>query len=454
MYNVIGDIMYNIIQIGEGNFLRAFAEYYIQTAKNNGVADYSLAICQPRKNNKVISVLKTQDNKYNILLRGRRNGEVINDVMPIDCVDKCIDTTTELDLLESAFISNDLKIVISNTTEAGIAYSADDICGDYYNCTFPGKITYLLHERFLNGADGVLFLPVELIENNAEELKACVLKYAELWQFGDDFKQYVINECSFCNTLVDRIVTGYTEYKDDRCAVACEPYGSWIIQADSLCKQLLHANISNDIVFTDDITPYRTRKVRILNGVHTMSVLAAFLCDIDIVRDMMNDELFSKYINIGLDEITQTIVLPQAELDSFAAAVLERFNNPFIDHKLLDISLNSVSKFKARCLDTLLDYLKINNELPTILTFSLAALIAFYMHCDSHREYEVRDSESVLSFFNAQTNENAVLNTLKNTEFWGRDLTEIYSLQNKVEKYYNKICAAGMKKAVESVVYE
>lgn len=446
--------MYNIIQFGEGNFLRAFAEYYIQTAKNNGVANYSLAICQPRKNNKVISALKMQDNKYNVLIRGRRNGEIINDVMHIDCVDKCIDTTTELDFLKLVFVSNDLKIVISNTTEAGIAYSADDVCGDYYNCTFPAKITYLLHERFLRGADGILFLPVELIENNADELKECALKYADLWQFGDDFKQYVINECSFCNTLVDRIVTGYTEYKDDKCAVACEPYGSWIIQADSRCKQLLPENISNDIVFTNDITPYRTRKVRILNGVHTMSVLAAFLCDIDIVRDMMNDEIFSKYINIGLGEIKQTIDLPQGELDSFASAVLERFNNPFIDHKLLDISLNSVSKFKARCLDTLLDYVKINYQLPKILTFSLAALIAFYMHSDSHREYEVRDSESVLSFFNAQTNENAVLNTLKNTEFWGRDLTEIDNLQKRVEKYYNEICAAGMKDAVKSAVYE
>lgn len=446
--------LYNIIQFGEGNFLRAFTEYYIQTAKNNGVANYSLAICQPRKNNKVISALKMQDNKYNVLIRGRRNGEIINDVMHIDCVDKCIDTTTELDFLKSVFVSNDLKIVISNTTEAGIAYSADDVCGDYFNCTFPAKITYLLHERFLRGADGILFLPVELIENNADELKECVLKYVDLWQFGDDFKQYVINECSFCNTLVDRIVTGYTEYKDDKCAVACEPYGSWIIQADSRCKQLLPDNISNDIVFTNDITPYRTRKVRILNGVHTMSVLAAFLCDIDIVRDMMNDEIFSKYINIGLGEIKQTIDLPQGELDSFASAVLERFNNPFIDHKLLDISLNSVSKFKARCLDTLLDYVKINYQLPKILTFSLAALIAFYMHSDSHREYEVRDSESVLSFFNAQTNENAVLNTLKNTEFWGRDLTEIDNLQKRVEKYYNEICAAGMKDAVKSAVYE
>ena len=297
-------------------------------------------------------------------------------------------------------------------------------------------------------------MPVELIENNAAELKECTLKYADLWQFGDDFKQYVINECSFCNTLVDRIVTGYTEYKDDKCAVACEPYGSWIIQADSRCKQLLPENISDDIVFTDDITPYRTRKVRILNGVHTMSVLAAFLCDIDIVRDMMNDEILSKYINIGLGEIKQTIDLPQDELDSFASAVLERFNNPFIDHKLLDISLNSVSKFKARCLDTLLDFVKINNQLPKILVFSLAALIAFYMHSGSHRDYEVRDSESVLSFFNAQTNENAVLNTLKNTEFWGRDLTEIDNLQNLVEKYYNEICAVGMNDAIKSVVYE
>ena len=323
--------MYNIIQFGEGNFLRAFAEYYIQTVKNNGVAYYSLAICQPRKNNKVISALKMQDNKYNVLIRGRRNGEIINDVMHIDCVNKCIDTTTELDFLISAFVSNDLKIVISNTTEAGIAYSADDVCGDYYNCTFPAKITYLLHERFLSGADGILFLPIELIENNADELKECILKYADLWQFGDDFKQYVINECSFCNTLVDRIVTGYTEYKDDKCAVACEPYGSWIIQADSRCKQLLPENISDDIVFTDDITPYRTRKVRILNGVHTMSVLAAFLCDIDIVRDMMNDEIgFGRKVLQVIEEAGLSYEHTPSGIDTMNVIVEL---NSFIEHE-------------------------------------------------------------------------------------------------------------------------
>ena len=323
--------VYNIIQFGEGKFLRAFVEYYIQTAKNNGVAYYSLAICQPRKNNKVISALKMQDNKYNVLIRGRRNGEIINDVMHIDCVDKCIDTTNELDFLKSAFVSNDLKIVISNTTEAGIAYSADDVCGDYYNCTFPAKITYLLHERFLSGADGILFLPVELIENNADELKECILKYADLWQFGDDFKQYVINECSFCNTLVDRIVTGYTEYKDDKCAVACEPYGSWIIQADSRCKQLLPENISDDIVFTDDITPYRTRKVRILNGVHTMSVLAAFLCDIDIVRDMMNDEIgFGRKVLQVIEEAGLSYEHTPSGIDTMNVIVEL---NSFIEHE-------------------------------------------------------------------------------------------------------------------------
>lgn len=454
MYNDIGDKMYNIIQFGEGNFLRAFAEYYIQIAKNNGILDYSLAVCQPRTNNKVISALKKQNSEYNILLKGRKNGNVIDDIVHIDCIDNCIDTVTELDLLKSAFVSSDLKIVISNTTEAGIAYNENDVYGDYFNCTFPGKITFLLYERFKQNSNGVLFLPVELIENNGNELKNCVLKYAEKWNLGNDFKTYVNSECSFCNTLVDRIVTGHIQYENDECAVACEPYGSWIIQADDMCKKLFPSSVSEDIVFTDDIKPYRTRKVRILNGTHTMSVLAAYLCDFDIVRNMMNDGLFSKYINMGLGEITQTVDLPKAELDSFSNAVLERFNNPFIDHKLLDISLNSVSKFKARCLDTLLDYQKINNHLPKVLTFSLAALIAFYMHCGSDRDYEVRDSESVLSFFNAQDNSGVVNAVLKNSQFWGRDLTEVLNLENEVKKYYDKICAAGMKEAVKSVVYE
>ncbi len=445
--------MKKILQIGEGNFLRAFAENYIQDAVDDGY-DGCVVICQPRSNNKTINALKAQDCKYNILVRGRYNGSIVDDVKRINCVSEAIDTVFEYNKLNNLFCSKDLKIVISNTTEAGICFDETDKMNEVPNKTFPAGVTNLLYERYLSNQPGIVFLPVELIENNGDEFKKCVIKYAKLWNLPKSFINYVECDCSFCNTLVDRIVTGHISDDSDPCSVACEPYRSWIVQADEKAKAVIPFK---NVTLTDNLTPFRIRKVRILNGAHTMSVLAAYLSGFDIVRDVMNDKIFASYINQGLNEIKQTINLPKEELDSFSHSVTERFNNPFIEHKLLDISLNSVSKFRVRCLDSIFDYIKINGTLPVILTFSLAALIAFYTRKGSERVYEIKDNSEVIEFFNSvilQGNEILIHKTLSNKVFWGRNITEIPDFEDAVLNYYNLICDKGMLNAVKEVVYE
>ena len=436
--------METILQIGEGNFLRAFAENYLQDAADKGYGG-RVVICQPRSNTQVINALKNQNCEYDVIVRGRLNGEIVNKRMHIDCVSRCIDTVGEYGELRKLFCSDELKIVISNTTEAGICFNENDRAENSPNVSFPAKVTALLHERFLSNGAGLVFLPVELIEQNGDRLRECIVNYAELWALGDEFISYVENECSFCNTLVDRIVTGHIAGDPDSCSAACEPYRSWIIQADERAKVAIPFK---NITYTDDLVPYRTRKVRILNGAHTMSVLAAYMAGFDIVRDMMNDELFGRYIQLGLTEIKSTIDLPRRELDGFANDVLERFNNPFIDHKLLDISLNSVSKFKARCLDTIIDYYNANGELPRVLGFSLAALIAFYLKTGD-RKYEVKDGKEVLEFFAENP---SVCEILSNVSFWGRDLTEINGFKQAVEHGLESICKNGIVNAVKEVV--
>ncbi len=450
--------MLKILQIGEGNFLRAFADFYIQTANEKSVMDAEVYICQPRQNTKIINALKAQNCQWDVLLRGRKNGAVIDDRKHIDCVSACIDTVGEYDKLEKLFCDKNLRIIISNTTEAGICFNDNDKIENSPAVSFPGKVTALLYKRYLAGLGGLLFLPVELIEDNGDALKKCVLDYAHLWGLESGFAQYVNNDCAFCCTLVDRIVTGHIDSDSDACSVACEPYESWVIQDNPMCRALFPVDKTGlNVTFTNDLKTYRTRKVRILNGAHTMSVLCAFLCGFDIVRDMMNNEIFSKYINTGLDEIKQTIDLPQAELDSFAGSVLERFNNPFIDHKLLDISLNSISKFKARCLDAVLDYVKINNRCPAILTFSMAALIAFYTHKGSDRQYEICDSAENIEFFRSLESENPVNiihNVLSNKNLWGCYLTEIEDFENIVLSHYENICNNGMENTVKVFINE
>lgn len=425
--------MATILQIGEGNFLRAFVEEYIQNACAGGYKG-SVAICQPRTNNKVINALNGQNRIYDIIHRGRINCKVIDDRRRITCVSDCIDTVNETDRLVDTFCSDELQIVVSNTTEAGIAFVETDKYSDFPNVSFPGKIAYMLYQRYTQNKGDLVFLPVELIEDNGIELKNCILKYANLWGFNEDFTDYVNTKCHFCNTLVDRIVTGHNQADTDLCSVTCEPYRLFIIDADDYSKFVLPFN-DDTVVFTDNIAKYRTRKVRILNGVHTSTVLGAYLKGFDIVRDMINDDYFKSYISDILEEIYPTIPLDKAVLEEYANSVLERFNNPFIDHKLLDISLNSVAKFKARVLPSILDYAKINGTAPLNLSKSLAYLIAFYNH-KSAREYEVHDCETVLSFFEGKP---SISDVLDNTDFWGVKLTEIPNMKNVVEEFYNEI---------------
>lgn len=410
--------MERILQFGEGNFLRAFAEEYIQ---DSGYGE--VAITQPRTNDKIINALNNQDCEYDIIFRGRLNGKIVDDRKHISCVSRAIDSARNYDELEELFCSSDLEIVISNTTEAGICF----VAGDY--TTFPSKLARLLAKREYCGIAPLIFLPVELIENNGDELKRCITLYADDFGLSLDY----INSCTFCNTLVDRIVTGHSADDDDPCSVTCEPYRSWIIQAD---KRTQNALPRWDVTYTDDLVSYRTRKVRILNGTHTMSVLAAYLCGIRIVRDMMNDDLFSRYIALGLDEIKSTLSIPA---DDFASSVVERFDNPFIDHRLWDISLNSVAKFRARCLDTIFDYHRMNGEYPKVLTFALSALIAFYKYEDAN------DSRDVVDFIMTHT----ISDILSNADMWGADLSPMCEI---VEKNYDLIERLGMRGAVLEVV--
>lgn len=457
--------MKTILQIGEGNFLRAFVEYFVQLSNNVGIKS-EVIICQPRKNTAVINALNAQNCGYHIVIRGRDNGQIVDKVMPVDCVSRCIDTAREYDRLVDLFKNAALDIVISNTTEAGICFHSADKLSDCPDVSFPAKVTALLYERYKAGKEGVIFLPVELIENNGGQLKECIKKYIALWNLGEDFAAYIDNECSFCNTLVDRIVTGHTEYKNDKCAVACEPYASWLIEADDEVRKALPFDRNDPrISFVDSLQEYRARKVRILNGAHTMSVLAAYHMGFDIVRDMMQDDLMSRYVRKGLfEEVIPTINLPESELKTFAGSVLERFDNPFIDHKLLDISLNSVSKFKARCLGTLIDYNRMTGTLPAVICFGLAALIHFYngqyvgarfIGKRDKDTYEIKDSKDVLDFFSkAFQSGDVVRAVLSNKAFWNTDLTEIEGLYQLVKRDYDSIVSLGMKKAVEKVIFD
>lgn len=472
-----------IVQFGEGNFLRGFVDYMVDVANEKGVFDGDVAIVKPITFGN-LDRFHAQDNIYTISLRGKMNGETYVENRVITCVQKAVDTYTEYENYMSLARLDTLQFVVSNTTEAGIVFDPEDRFELTPPNSYPGKLTKFLYERFkaFNGDPnkGLIMLPVELIEDNGINLKKCVLQLIDLWKLGDEFKKWVEEDNIFCSTLVDRIITGYPR---DEAAQICEklgyednlldtgePFALWVIESEKdISEKFPLDKAGMHIVFTKNQKPYRERKVRILNGAHTSTVLAGYLMGKNIVLECMNDKTVRKLMEtIIFNEIVPTVKLPREEAIDFANSVLERFENPFVKHALLSISLNSVSKWKARILPTFRDNYEKAQTPPKFLTFSFAALMAFYtsdklengvLIGDRNGEaYEIKDDKKVLEFFAANSKSKSTRDFVtafaSNTDFWGEDLTKYNGFVDMVAGYLDDIKKNGMTATVEALVKE
>ncbi len=471
-----------VVQYGGGNFLRAFVDYFFDLANEKGLFNGSIAIVESLKNSNV-DRFKSQDCQYTLQLRGNVNGKEYVETRLITSLDKAVTVYYDFEEYMDLAKEEELRFFVSNTTEAGIVFNENDKFDDKFEVTFPAKLTQFLYERYkhFNGdpAKGLIMLPVELIDDNGIVLKKYVNQYIELWGLEEGFKKWVNESCVFTSTLVDRIVPGFPrDEKDEICAKlgynddlldTAEPFALWVIESpvdirDELpLDKALEGKVNMNIIFTDNQKPYKQRKVRILNGAHTSFVLASYLMGHDTVKESMDDELVRNFMNETIyDEIIPTLTLPENELKEFAAAVTDRFNNPFIKHALLSISLNSVSKWRARCLPSLSGYVERFHKLPENLTFSIAALLAFYKGSEivngaliGHRgdeTYEIKDDEDVLNFFKENSALDAKTLTekyLSNVGFHGQDLTKIEGLVDKVAQDLENIRTLGARKAME-----
>lgn len=438
-----------ILQFGEGNFLRAFVDYMIDEANLQGVMDGEVTVVKPIPMGSLDN-LKKNNCEYTLITRGIQNGEVIDSARTVKSVKKAICAYADFDELVAEACDPQLKIVISNTTEAGIALSEEDDFAAEPPKSYPAKLTKLLYERFKKGGEPLYILPCELIENNGSKLYECVVATATKWNLGEDFLSW-IDRCHFHCTLVDRIVTGYdkelSEKYDDPCLDVGEPFALWVIEDKGDIRDVLPLDKAGlPVVFTDDVSPYRERKVRILNGAHTSTVLAAYLAGKSIVRECMQDEVISGFMKKCVYEnIIPTLTLDRNELCTFAEQVFERFNNPFIDHSLLAISLNSVSKFKARLLGSFADYYEKEGKIPEYITFAFAALVAFY--CDTDK---ANDDKAALDYFAAHKDDSDFIEGLcTRDEFWGCDLGKYENFIPKVKEYLNNIRTVGAYEAMK-----
>ncbi len=434
-----------VIQFGEGNFLRGFFDWFLDGLNKQGLYDGKAVIVQPRAGGKVAGLVE-QDCKYNLYLRGIENGDVKNEHYYIESISRCVDPYKDFDAFISLANNPDFRFIVSNTTEAGIAF--DDTCKfeDKPCLSFPGKLTQLLYKRYENGLGGFVLLPCELIDSNGDELKKCVLEYASLWQLGEGFKEWINNENIFVNTLVDRIVTGYpddeaaTLHPNDKYLDAGEVFHLWVIEGDFENELPLKKGGYN-VVWTDDVKPYKKIKVRILNGAHTSMVAGALLSGVETVGECMQNDLVSTFLNTCMyKEILPTIGENEESL-SFAKAVFDRFSNPYIKHQLRSIALNSVSKFGVRVLPTLLEYKEKFGEYPPCLTLSLAYLISFY------KNDEPKDDEAVIN----KMKSGSIAEILSDVSLWQQDLSDLTSL---VEEYYTKTQKSGAKGVMEWILSE
>lgn len=468
-----------VLQFGEGNFLRAFVDYMIDIANESGEFNGDIVLVKPIEFGN-LKLFHEQECQYTVQLRGIVDGEPKKINRVITSVADAVDAYEEYEKYAGFAKLDSLRFIVSNTTEAGIVYDDTDKIELNPPKTYPGKLTKFLYERYkhFNGDKdkGLIMLPVELIDDNGIHLKECVLKLAKLWNLEADFTDWLNDACIFTSTLVDRIVTGYPRdeveelckefgYRDNL-IVTGEPFALWVIEsAKDISGELPLPKVGLPVIFTDNQKPYKQRKVRILNGAHTSFVLASYLCGNDIVLESMNDGLILNFIKATIfDEVIPTLTLPKQELEEFADAVLVRFNNPYVKHAHLSISLNSVSKWRARCMPSFLEYIEKKGKLPEHLTFSLAALMAFYTGTEirdkaliGHRdgqEYNIMDDAAVLEFFAANSSkepEEFAHAVLSNTDFWGQDLSSLEGVETAVASYLKDIRAIGMRKTMEKV---
>lgn len=433
-----------IIQFGTGNFLRGFADYFIDKLNKDNLFDGKIVIVSPT-DSKQIDVINSQNGKYNLYLRGIENGKEICERTEINSISRGINPYKDFDGFLSLAKNPDFRFIISNTTEAGIAFSADDKLTDRPAKSFPAKLTQLLYERYKSGLKGFVIFACEMIDNNAKELEKCVLKYAKLWNLGDDFCKWISKENDFCNTLVDRIVTGYPQDEveqlcneigyEDKLLDTAEPYHLWVIEGNYE-KELPLNKAGFNIIWADDIKAYKKMKVRILNGSHTSLVFPSLLCDVETVGESLKDKDLNGFLNACLFDYILPTLGTTDENKMFAKAVLERFANPYIRHMWKSISLNSVSKFTARILPTISDYIDKNDSLPKPLVFSLACLIEYY------KTNSVQDDKQAVEFIK---NSN-VSEILSNKDLWGYDLS---CMLNTVNESIAMIHNVGIKKALK-----
>ncbi|MDO7488682.1 tagaturonate reductase [Peribacillus frigoritolerans] len=470
-YSHMMDFPIKVLQIGEGNFLRGFFDWMIYECNKQGHFKGSIAVTQPRPAGKgKIEEVKRQDGLYTLMLRGFHQGEKVEHTEIISVFSKAIDPYEEWMEFLALAENPELEFVVSNTTEAGIKYQPIPLVEGKPIESFPGKLTAFFVSSLSSfqwkSEKGLIMLPCELLERNGDSLKRCVLKHSRDWDLPKSFIEWLDRDNLFLNSLVDRIVTGFPANESEKLFAAwgykdallntAEPYHLWAIEGDICIDQRLPLQKSGlNVRWVKDLTPYQMRKVRILNGSHTLLAPLGILSGLEEVKQAIDHPEFNQFLSNAIEkEIIPSLPFDQNEMMLYGESVLERFKNPFVHHLLADISLNSISKFKVRLLPTLEEYHRAKGRLPDCIVRGFSGLIRFYKVNEmkgsylgksfAGKDYVVEDDIKTIEFFSEQwlSYENGEIPlrqlieaTLSNQYLWGKDLSDIPNLGNELCQY-------------------
>jgi tagaturonate reductase len=462
-----------VIQFGEGNFLRAFVDWIIFNMNEKTDFNGSVVVVQPIENG-MIDMLNGQDCLYHVNLQGLDNGEPVNSLTKIDVISRALNVYTQNDEFMRLAEQPEMRFVISNTTEAGITFDPTCKFTDKPASSYPGKLTQLLYHRYeyFKGdmSKGLIVFPCELIFLNGHKLKECILQYIELWQLGAEFKDWFLNACGVYATLVDRIVPGFPRKEideikaklgyDDNMVVQSEFFHLWVIEAPaSIADEFPADKAGLNVLFVPSEEPYHERKVTLLNGPHTVLSPVAYLSGINIVRDACQHPVVGKYINkVMCEELMETLNLPKEELQKFAADVLERFVNPFVDHQVTSIMLNSFPKYETRDLPGLKTYLARKGELPKGLVLGLAAIITYYKGGvrEDGAEIVPNDAPEIMALLKelwaTGDTRKVAEGVLAEESIWKSNLNAIPGLTDLVVQYLDSIQSIGMLETVKTIL--
>lgn len=459
-----------VVQFGTGAFLRGFADYFIDKANRSGSFAGRIVVVGSTGSGRARQIM-AQDGLYTLSVRGRENGQTVDDAVVISSISRAISSRDQWDEVIALARKPELELIISNTTEVGISYDPDDRLDLAPPRSFPGKLTAFLHERartfdFDHGR-GLTILPCELIENNGSELREIVLRLGEEWGLGDAFLRWISGANVFCNTLVDRIVPGRPArdaeeelvkrlgYRDDLLTIA-EPYRLWAIEglgADGAAFPLAAAD--EGIVLTDDLLPYRERKVRVLNGAHTVTVPAALLLGLETVREAVEDPLMGRFIRrVVFEEIVPSLDIDPEMARSFAEDVLERFANPFIRHNLRDITFQQTMKMRVRVLPSMQSYVRKDGHLPSSLAFGFACFIDYQLREYAQGDPDISDDAAaywrqIAADADSNNIEDIVKAVASDEDRWGFRLDALPDFTDVVATHVRRIRSHGARAALQ-----